>query len=174
MKGIIIYQGRYGATDQYAHWLADALGLPLLRVESATPATLAGYDLIILGSSVYVGKLLIAKWIDQNAGLLAEKKVFLFIVCGTTSDDSIQQQQLIHNNLGRAISRSITWFFLPGRCIISKLSWKDRLVLKIGAWFEKNPKKKRVMKQGFDELDRRHLDKLIAAVRATLKETAVC
>jgi len=164
MKGIIIYQGRYGATDQYAHWLADALHVPLLRVESATTAMLAGYDVVILGSSVYVGNLLIAKWLDRNAGALAEKKVFLFIVCGTTADDTAQQQQIIRNNLGKALSRSVSWFFLPGKCVISGLSWKDRFILKMGAWLEKDPKKKAAMQQGFNHMDRKKLDPLIAAV----------
>lgn len=170
MKGIIIYQGRYGATAQYARWLADALRLPMFGAEEATPALLAGYDLVILGSSVYVGKLLIAKWLDRNAGLLAEKKVLLFVVCGTTADDPVLQRALITSNLGRAISRSVTTFFLPGRCIVAKLSWKDRLVLNMGAWLEKDPQKKAVMKQGFDRLDRQNLAALIAAV----KEASSC
>lgn len=170
MKGIIIYQGRYGATAQYARWLADALRLPMFGVEEATPALLAGYDLVILGSSVYVGKLLIAKWLDRNTGLLADKKVFLFVVCGTTADDPVLQQSLIAGNLGRAISKSVITFFLPGRCVVSKLSWKDRLLLKMGAWLEKDLQKKAVMKQGFNRLDGRNLTGLITAV----KEASLC
>lgn len=165
MKGIIVYQGRYGATAQYARWLADALRLPLFGTEEATPALLAGYDLVILGSSVYVGQLLISKWLDRHAGLLAEKKVLLFVVCGTTADDPVLQQLLISDNLGPAIRKWVTTFFLPGRCIVSQLSWKDRFVLKMGAWLQKDPAKKAVMSQGFDRMDRKNLDPLIAALR---------
>ncbi|MBD1386568.1 hypothetical protein IDJ75_14875 [Mucilaginibacter rigui] len=174
MKGIIIYQSRYGATEQYARWLAEATRLPMLSLDRATPAILAGYDIIILGSSVYVGKLLVSKWLDQNAGLLAQKKVLLFIVCGTTADDISQQQEIIRNNLGRALSRSIETFFLPGRCVIANLSWKDRIVLKIGAWLQKDPQKKVVMNQGFNYMDQKNLTRLIAAVKHSVKETALC
>lgn len=166
MKGIIIYQGRYGATAQYGRWLADALGFPLLPAESITAARLASYDLVIAGSSVYVGNLLIAKWLDRHAGDLAEKKVWLFVVCGTTADDLGRQAQLINNNLGRALQRTTPVFFLPGRCVIAKLSWKDRLVLKIGAWLQKDPRQKAVMNQGFDRMDKKRLEPLIAAVRS--------
>lgn len=165
MKGIIVHKGKYGTTALYARWLSESLGLPVLSMEEASPAALDGYDLVILGSSVYIGSLLIAKWLDQNAGLLADKKVLLFIVCGTTAEDHIQQQELINRNLGQALRKSIQAFFLPGRCVISGLSWKDRLMLKIGAWLEKDPKKKALMKAGFDNMSRQNLEGISATAR---------
>jgi len=168
MKGIIVYKGKYGATAQYARWLSESTGLPLLDFAKATPGALAGYDLVILGSSVYVGNLVLAKWLDQNANLLIEKKVLLFIVCGATADNPAQQQQLLDRNLGRALRRAVKSFFLPGRCIISGLSWKDRLMLKIGAWMEKDPKNKAVMKAGFDNMARGKLDQLVNEVRGLM------
>lgn len=170
MKAIIIYRGKYGATDQYAHWLADILGISLLKAENATSEILAGYEIVIVGSSVYVGNLLLAKWLDRHAGDLVDKKVLLFIVCGTTADDSEEQQLLIRNNLGRALRASIAVFFLPGKCVISRLSWKDRIVLKMGAWLQKDVHKKALMNRGFNHMDKKKLDPLIIAFRQLLKE----
>jgi menaquinone-dependent protoporphyrinogen IX oxidase len=174
MKGVIIYQGKYGATNQYARWLADALGLPVLRAQSATPAMLSRYDFVILGSSIYVGKLVIVKWLQQNMSLLANKKVFLFIVCGTTIENKVEQRKIIDNNLDPESLNTAETYFIPGRCVVSKLSWKDHLMLKMGAWLEKDPIKKNVMKQGFDRMDKKNLEPLIFAVKQSMKETAIC
>ncbi|MCR8559642.1 flavodoxin domain-containing protein [Mucilaginibacter sp. BJC16-A38] len=173
MKGIIIYQGKYGATEQYAQWLGSSLHLSSLKVKDATADALAGYDLVIVGSSVYVGKLVIRKWLRQNLGLLASKKLILFIVCGTTAEDKIQQQQLVHNNLDPLIRKSTKVFFLPGRCIVAKLSLIDRLVLKMGAMLEKDPRKKAVMNNGFDGIDQKCLDNLIEVAEPFLNPELV-
>lgn len=170
MKGVIIYQGRYGATAQYARWLAESLGFPVLPAENVTPPILASYDLVVAGSSVYVGRLLLAKWLDRQAAELAGKKVLLFVVCGTTADDPEQQRQLISYNIGPALRKAIKLFFLPGRCDISKLSWKDQIILKMGAWLQKDPQKKALMNQGFDRMDQKYLAPLIAAALSRSRE----
>ncbi|NLZ89841.1 MAG: flavodoxin, partial [Clostridiales bacterium] len=32
MKGIILYQSKYGATKKYAHWLAEDTGFAVMEV----------------------------------------------------------------------------------------------------------------------------------------------
>lgn len=164
MKGIIIYAGKYGATDQYAQWLAEALKLPRLRAENATAAILSSYDVVILGSSVYIGKLYLRKWLILHLSDLADKKVFLFIVCGSTDENQAEQRKLIETNLTPSFQRSAQVFFLPGRCVIDKLSWLDRIGLKLGAMMAKDPKQKANMNSGFDRMDRTALDQVIKAI----------
>jgi menaquinone-dependent protoporphyrinogen IX oxidase len=173
MKGIIIYQGKYGATEQYAQWLAGSLHMTFLKAADVTPAMIGGYDLVILGSSVYVGKLVIREWLKRNLSTLTGKKLFLFIVSGTTTDDKIQQQQVLSTNLEPEIRKTIEVFFLPGRCVVGKLSWKDRFVLKMGAMLQRDPEKKAIMNQGFDKVDQKSLDSLIAAVGRGVQAGAV-
>lgn len=48
---------------------------------------------------------------------------------------------------------------------IAKLSRTERLLLKISAWLEKDPEKKLIMKNGFDYMDRNHLDDIIAQIQ---------
>ncbi len=85
MNAIIIYKGRYGATRQYAEWLGDALQIPLTVPTEISVTKLRDYDLIILGSSVYIGKLELTGWIKQNSNILSGKRILLFIVCGNAS-----------------------------------------------------------------------------------------
>lgn len=164
MKGIIIYQGRYGATEQYATWLADELKLLKIKSEVATPDILAMYDTVILGSSIYVGRLVIDKWLKRHNKLLSKKKLFLFVVSGSTTNDELLQQQVLDKNLDPLLRSKVKVFFLPGRCLKSSLSWKDRIVLKMGAWLEKDPQKKKAMENGFDSMDKKALDPMIDAV----------
>jgi menaquinone-dependent protoporphyrinogen IX oxidase len=164
MKGIIIYKGKYGATEQYATWLADALKLIRIKTDIAAPDIIAQYDVVIMGSSIYVGQLVINKWLKQHSELLSKKKLFLFVVSGSTTNDELLQQQVLDKNLDPLLRDKVKVFFLPGRCRKSRLSWKDRIVLKMGAWLEKDPQKKRVMENGFDNMDKKALDLIIEAV----------
>jgi len=164
MKGIIIYAGKYGATAQYAQWLADTLKLPALPAEKTRTADLSRCDVVILGSSVYVGKLVIRRWLRDHEATLAGKAILLFIVCGTSADDINAQDKIVQNNLGTAVRQAAKIFFLPGRCIISKLSWKDRLLLHFGAMLAKEPAQKAGMRSGFDRMDRKALGELVREV----------
>ncbi|PUZ29287.1 hypothetical protein DCC81_07460 [Chitinophaga parva] len=168
MKAVIIYAGKYGATEQYAQWLAERLQLPVLKADDANAAALAGYDLVILGSSVYVGQLVIRTWLQAHQVALLSKKLLLFIVCGSTYQDPPEQRKVLENNLEPALRKTTRVFFLPGRCIIKNLSWKDRLLLRFGALAAKDPVQKAAMRSGFDRLDRAALDELASAARAII------
>jgi menaquinone-dependent protoporphyrinogen IX oxidase len=86
MKGIIIYKGKYGATQQYAEWLSKELQLPVRKPENLTASHLSLYDFVVIGSSVYEGGLLMKNWLKKYAEILQNKKVFLFIVlCYSTN-----------------------------------------------------------------------------------------
>ena len=164
MKGIIIYRGKYGATEQYAQWLSESLHLSFIKASEVTPAILDDYDTVFVGSSVYIGKLAIGKWMTSNLEALTRKKIVVFIVCGTLAGDKEGQRRIIENNLDPAILKVAKVFFLPGRCVVSKLSWMDRFIIKTGAMLEKDILKKASMSQGFDRMDRKSLDSLIAAI----------
>jgi len=165
MKGIIIYNGRYGATQQYATWLAEELKMSSIKSDEATPDILAMYDTVIVGGSIYVGQLVINKWLKQHSELLSKKKLFLFVVSGGTTNDELLQKQVLNKNLDPLLRDMVKVFFLPGRCLKSRLSWKDRIVLKMGAWLEKDPQKKMVMENGFDNMDKKALDPMIDAIK---------
>ena len=49
MKGIILYKSKYGATKQYAEWIAERTGFPCVRTEDADIRTISECDTVILG-----------------------------------------------------------------------------------------------------------------------------
>lgn len=52
MKGIILYKGKYSATEDYAHMLQRSLQLPLQSIYDIDKSAITNADYIIIGSSV--------------------------------------------------------------------------------------------------------------------------
>lgn len=165
MNAIIIYKGRYGATRQYAEWLGEALQIPVAVPTEISATKLRDYDLIILGSSVYIGKLELSGWIKQNSNILSGKRILLFIVCATPPDQVEKLKSIGTNNIPDKLRSDCTVFYLHGRMLMNKLSWKDRILLKLGAKFVKDPAEQKVMLQDFDDVRKEHLRELIETIR---------
>lgn len=168
-KHIIIYKGKYGATQQYAEWLGEDLGLPVMVSDNTTKVRLQAADCIILGTSVYIGKLLINDWLKRNIDQLKHKKLYLFVVCGNNSAKA--QESIVRQNVPRDLIDNTHIYFLPGRLIFSRLSWKDKLILKLGAMQAKNPETRKQMLRDKDDVKREKLAALIAELKATQSAT---
>jgi menaquinone-dependent protoporphyrinogen IX oxidase len=161
MEGIIIYKGKYGATMQYAEWLAAALQLPFAVADDIGKAQLANYDFLVLGSSVYVGKMLIKDWIRQNLTALQGKKIFLFIVSGTPASKKEKLGSYVQDSVPAEIMNSCETYFLPGRLITKTLSLLDRLMLKIGSWLAKGEEAKKEIKMEYNEVKKENIKELV-------------
>lgn len=164
MKGAIIYKGKYGATCQYANWLGEALQLPVLELSHAGPGIIKQFDYLLLGASVYIGKTGHKEWLEQNQAILKGKKLFYFIVCGTPLAEKQKLEQITDRNIPASLRQPSSVWFLRGRIIREKLSWKDRMMLKMGAKLEKNPEVKKDMENDFDDVRQENLSSLMSAV----------
>ena len=165
MKAAIIYKGKYGATRQYAEWLAEELQLPVFTSDNIDSQKIAAYDFFVIGSSVYVGKWLLRDWLKKHISIFKNKKLFLFVVCATSAYEKPKQEGIIINNFPINFLKEANIFFLPGRVIIKKLSWKYRWILRIGASLEKDPAKKKAMLTDFDNVKKQNIADLVKAVR---------
>ena len=166
MKSVIIYKGKYGATRQYAEWLGEALHLPLKTPEELQEADIKMHDFIIMGSSVYIGKLLIRNWVKKHEAVLKSKKLILFVVCGNGNPK--EQEKIIKQNIPHGLLDPSHIFFLPGRLIQSKLSWKDRFMLKVGAMMVKAPEAKKFMLQDRDNVKKENINAIVSACSVAL------
>ena len=166
MKGLIVFKGKYGATSQYAGWLGIELGLPVVEEDRPEGSTLGKFDYLVLGSSVYIGKLQLKDWLIRNIRILQQKKIFLFIVCGTGPEEKEELEKIARDNIPEEIRNRISVFFLQGRKIQKKLSRIDRFKLKLGAILTRNPKARKLMQQDFDHVKKENLIPLINSVSA--------
>ncbi|HEY8969523.1 MAG TPA: flavodoxin domain-containing protein [Puia sp.] len=167
-KGAILYSSRYGATRQYAEWLANELQWPLLLADNTTNKDLAAYDTLIIGSSVYIGRLLIKDWLKKHNPVLGDKELSFFIVCATPASERQQQETIARTSIPHDLIGPENVFFLPGRLTIDKLSWRDRLMLKMGARLQKDPAKKASMLADVDNVRKEYLAPVLQHVMAEI------
>ncbi len=86
MKTIIIYTTKYGGVKKAAEMLSSKLSGEVLQknlTKEKAPA-LKEFDNVILGGSIYIGKIqkALTKYITANLAVLLQKKVGLFILAG--------------------------------------------------------------------------------------------
>jgi menaquinone-dependent protoporphyrinogen IX oxidase len=165
MKRIIIYKGKYGATRQYAEWLGEQLGMPVTATENIKGRNLRDVDIVIIGTSVYIGKLQVSKWINENLEYLKNKKVFIFLVAGTPPDQKQKLQEYIKAGVPKELQVHSDIFFLPGRLNIAGLSWKDRFLLKMGARLTKDPVERKNMLTDYNNVKKENLGPLLKRVK---------
>lgn len=169
MNSIIVYKGKYGATKQYAQWLADELKSPLCSTEDMDDERLKRFDVVIIGTSVYTGKLQVGKWLHRNVYVLKKKKVFLFLVSGTPPAEKEKLMEYITNGVPTEILENCHISFFHGRMIYKNLSWRDKLLLKIGARLvkAKSPAEAARMITDFDDVKKENLAPLIKLLKST-------
>lgn len=171
MRGIIIYKGKYGATRQYAIWLGNILDIPAIAAGNESKEQLNAADYVIMGTSVYIGKLQLRKWMEEHRDLLVSKKLFLFLVAGTPVSEREKLQEYITINVGAEIRTRCSYFFLPGKLAFRELSLPDKILLRMGAWLAKRRGETIVMTD-YNNVTRDQLSEIVAAVNK-LKEVAV-
>jgi menaquinone-dependent protoporphyrinogen IX oxidase len=168
MKAIIIYKSKYGATKQYADWLSEETGFPAISSDKFNETRLREFDTIIIGTSVYIGKLLISGWLKNNWYVLENKKLHLFVVAGTLPTEKEKLTACVKSSVPKELFNELSLTFLHGKLILNELGWFDRFMLKMGkkAMEKKNPSEK--IPVDYNDVRKENLDPLIAQ----LKESA--
>lgn len=131
MADLIVYQSKYGATAEYAQWLGEALKTDAVEAGALKPMQLVNAGRIIIGTPVYLGKMLMRHWIAQHQGYLRNKEVYLFVVCGTPAADKDKTGKIVKENIPESIRDKFRIYFLPGRVMMEQLSWMDRFLIRV-------------------------------------------
>ena len=165
MKGIVVYKGKYGATQQYAQWLGEELNLPVATSAGMQEERLEDYDFVVIGTSVYIGKLQISQWLKDNLSSLKSKKLFLFLVAGTPPDQKEKLLSYVRLGVPEEIRDQCEMHFLPGKLILKKLSWTDRFMLNMGARLSKDPTTKQAMLTDYNNVKKENIASLVKSVK---------
>jgi ADP-ribose pyrophosphatase len=130
MKSIVVYHSKYGSTRQYAEWIGAETGAEVVELKQAKQKHLTAYDAVAFGCPFYAGRLKIAGFVQECAPKLAGKRLAFFAVTARQPDD-----QGIVTDYERAVPedvrRSLRFFALPGRLMLSQLSFLERGVMKM-------------------------------------------
>ena len=169
MKGAIVYISRYGATRKYAEMLSEELNIPAVPADKVTAGVISQFDYLLIGSPVYVGKLLLGNFLNMYKGQLKWKKIFLFIVSADIPGDPTLQPHIISNTIPPIILPNTQVIFLRGKVIYKKLSLRDKLLLRMGAMQQKFQERNQLRMADFDEVKKENITVLINAVKTMLK-----
>lgn len=162
MKGAVFFSGQYGSTAQYASWISEATGLPAFDVNEAT-ADPSRFDFLILGSSVIIYKLTIHTWVKKHLSSLLSKPVILFTVSGAPSGPKLDGW--ISSCLPESLVSHMEHVALRGRLNPKAVSWWHSVILKTGAWKNKDPVAKREELEGFDFMDKPSIEPILRWVQ---------
>ncbi|MGM9660610.1 MAG: flavodoxin domain-containing protein [Faecousia sp.] len=132
MKCLVTYGSKYGATKQYAQWIAEALACDLKDIREVNSKLLAQYDVIIHGGGLYAGGLSGIGTIVKNYDALSGQEIILFS-CGLA--DPMDPENVAHIEAGVAkalkpeMRQKIKQFHLRGGIDYSRLSLTHKAMM---------------------------------------------
>lgn len=154
MNILVTYASKYGYTQQYAQWIADALSCDICDCKHVTQAQLQNCDILIHGGGLYAGGLSGIRTITKNWDILSSKHVILFS-CGVADPEGPANAAHIEAGIARSLTpdmvEKIHQFHLRGGIGYSRLSFIHRAMMGM--------LRKGLLKKGYDNL--RGEDKLI-------------
>jgi len=151
MTGAIFYASKYGSTEQYAHWIADEVNIPVFDVDrdSVEPSD---YDFAVIAAPVIYHKLMFHKWARRHAADLLNRPTFLVSVSG--AGPGAKLDGWIAASLPPDLVAHAEHFALRGRQNPRDLNLYDRVMLQIGGLMNRDPQARRDEMKGFDYMDK--------------------
>lgn len=129
IKGVILYQSKYGATKKYADWLKEKTNFDCVETKSANAKQIADYDIIILGGGIYASGIAGLSFLKKNYSMLKNKKMAVFCVGASPYDEAAYNQIIEHNFTGDI--KEIPCFYCRGAWNEDSMSFKDRTLCKM-------------------------------------------
>lgn len=144
MKIAILYGTKYGTTEKAAGLISkkliesfeenknnkkdddNSIDVNLINLKEKNDINI-NYDILIIGSSVYMGRIRkeVKNFLKKNKNTLLEKDLALFI-CGSNETDGIKQIKKTFPS--EIVSHSIATGFLGGEFNLDKMGFFDRKI----------------------------------------------
>lgn len=177
MKGIILYQSKYGATRKYARWLSEETDFPHIEVKQAKISDVIKYDTIILGGGIYASGIAGLSFLKKHINSLGNKRIIVFCVGASPYDDKAYGE-IVSRNMKDRLS-GIPCFYCRGAWDMDAMNVLDRSLCKMlrKAVGEKSPEEYEVWEQALmaagdekcDWTDRKYLEPILAQLNRYAK-----
>lgn len=132
MHTLIVYSGKYGFTEKCAKILSSKLvdKVDLLDLKKAEDMDILGYDSVIIGGSIYIGKIHkeVVDFCSKNAEILKEKRIGLFI-CGMQEGEAINSE--INSNFPEGLLNiAVAKEHFGGEFKFDKMNFIEKIIIK--------------------------------------------
>lgn len=125
-QAIVLYQSKYGATKQYADWLAEALSCPAIETKKAALSEVQSFDVIILGGGIYAGGISGISFLKKHYAKLKDKKILVFAVGASPYDEKAMVELRARHFKGELAGLPL--FYCRGAWNEARMSWSDRML----------------------------------------------
>lgn len=129
MRGVILYQSKYGATKTYARWLSEATGFSMIETKNAKIEEITGFDVIILGGGIYASGIAGLGFLRKNIAALKDKKIIVFC-CGASPHEEATFEQIVKHNMKGELS-TVPCFYCRGAWNPKTMHFIDRNLCRI-------------------------------------------
>ncbi|MGE5630725.1 MAG: flavodoxin domain-containing protein [Caulobacteraceae bacterium] len=132
MNTLVIYATKHGSTRKCASMLSKKLEgkVDLHDIKAGKAPDLEQYDKVVIGGSIYAGRIQkeITEFCSQNLDALKNKKLGLFICCMLKDNAVLQLKSSYPEEL---MSRAIASGSFGGEMNFSDMSFGERLITKL-------------------------------------------
>ncbi|WP_025026829.1 flavodoxin domain-containing protein [Caldalkalibacillus mannanilyticus] len=134
MKTIIIYTTKYGCTEKVALLLKEHLKgeVQLLNLLKEKAPSLKSFDRVIIGGSIYFGKIQkeLTEYMNESVPELLEKPLGLFICAGAPEEET-RKQELKQSFPEILLKHSSCQAILGSEVDYDKLRLFDKLIFRV-------------------------------------------
>ena len=133
MKTLIIYTSQTGFTKRYAKWLAEKTGgdvLDLKEAQKKNAQYFEEYDAVCYGGWAMAGSIVKAKWFLGKAVNWKEKRLAMFCVGGSPSDNP-DVDAYLQNALSEEQRKYIKLFYCPGGFNYENMKAPSKIAMKM-------------------------------------------
>lgn len=139
MNTLIVYRTNHGCVEKCANMLAQKLNgnAEIQNMKSMVDLDLSGYDRIIIGGSIYAGRIQkeISEFCTKNIDILKQKKIGLFI-CGMQNEAF--QAELNAAYPKELLDNSIAKDCFGGEFVFKSMNFMERMIVKMIAKTDKD------------------------------------
>jgi menaquinone-dependent protoporphyrinogen oxidase len=132
MKTLIAYSSKYGCTEKCAVALAERLSgeTCILNLKKDKSPDLSGYDTVVVGGPVYIGKINkeVKNFCIKNLDWLKGKRLGLFICCMAEEDKAMEE--LYDAFPKELLEAAVAKEYFGGEFLVTKMNSIDRMIVK--------------------------------------------
>ncbi|WP_407312702.1 flavodoxin domain-containing protein [Desulfosporosinus sp. SB140] len=139
MNTLIAYATKYGSVEKCTKTLAEKLmgNVEQYNLAIVKPKDLSGYDNVIIGGSIYAGRIQkpVTEFCLKNLEVLKQKKIGLFI-CGMLSDQA--EAELNKAFAPELLTIAVIKEFFGGELKFQKINFVERFMVKMVSKMDKS------------------------------------
>jgi menaquinone-dependent protoporphyrinogen IX oxidase len=166
MKGVVLYISKCGSTKQYAEWIGEETGFPIIDLKKEKKPDLENLDTVVIGSWILAGKMVAHGWIKKNWPGIRDKKVIVFSVSGDVPDEE-KRKKFLEASLPGEIGKMVSFHSLHGRFRKEDQNIFIRGMLNLAAKFEKDGNLANDMVIGVDGVKRENIKAILDDVNGS-------